>query len=173
MALHPESLVESTFLGIPHTGHDKTDEWVHKGKHWLEHNADELGDELDKEANAIVEQAVAAAHAALAMVGTDALRSLLHSLLGLAEHVAPNRSAEIPIIPFTVFTPGIGLSLNIKDNLGTIRKWAAHPPHGKADYMAMLRELADDEYVIVHLPNGVGKIPVQIRMIDQEIEKLL
>ena len=29
--------------------------------------------------------------------------------------------------------------------------------------MAMLRELADDEYVIVHLPNGVGKIPVQIR----------
>ena len=22
----------STFLGIPHTGHDKTDEWVHKGQ---------------------------------------------------------------------------------------------------------------------------------------------
>ena len=39
--------------------------------------------------------------------------------------------------------------------------------------MAMLRELADDEYVIVHLPNGVGKIPVKIQMIDQEIEKLL
>ena len=139
----------------------------------MEHNADELGDELDKEANAIIEQAVAAVHAALATVGTDALRSLLHTLLGLAEHVAPNRSAEIPIIPFTVFTPGIGLSLNIRDNLGTIRKYADHPPHDKHGYMAMLRELADDEYVIVHLPNGVGKIPVQIRMIDQEIEKLL
>ena len=115
MGLH---MIESTFLGIPHTGHDKTDEWVHKGHHWLEHTADKAGDALDEGANEIVEQAVAAVHAALSMVGTDALRSLLHSLLGLAEHVAPNRSAEIPIIPFTVFTPGIGLSLNIKDNLG-------------------------------------------------------
>ena len=107
------------------------------------------------------------------MVGTDALKSLLHSLIGLAEHVAPNRSAEIPIIPYTVFTPGIGVELNIRDNIGSLRKWADHPPHGKADYMAMLRELADDEYVIVHLPNGVGKIPIQIQMIDREIEKLL
>ena len=39
--------------------------------------------------------------------------------------------------------------------------------------MAMLRELADDEYAIIHLPNGVGKIPVKIQMIDQEISKLL
>ena len=36
------------FLGIPHTGHDKTDDWVHKGEHWLEHTADEdAGDTLD------------------------------------------------------------------------------------------------------------------------------
>ena len=92
---------------------------------------------------------------------------------GWHEHVAPNRSAEIPIIPFTVFTPGIGLSINIRDNLGTIRKWADHPPHDRRGYLAMLRELADDEYAIVHLPNGVGKIPVKIQMVDQEIEKLL
>ena len=163
----------ATFLGIPHTGHDKTDEWVHKGHHWLEHNADKAGDVLDEGANEIVEQAVAAVHAALSMVGTDALKSLLHSLLGLAEHVAPHKTSEIPLIPFTVFTPGIGLELNIRDNIATIRKWANHPPHGKGDYMAMLRELADDEYVIVHLPNGVGKIPVKVQMIDQEIEKLL
>ena len=173
MALHPESLVERTFLGIPHTGHDKTDEWVRKGHHWLEHTADKAGDTLDEGANEIVDTAVAAVHAALSSIGKDALKSLFYSLLGLAEHVAPHKTSEIPLIPFTVFTPGIGVELNIKDNLGTIQKWAEHPPHGKADYMAMLRELADDEYVIVHLPNGVGKIPVQIRMIDQEIEKLL
>ena len=45
MAMMPESLAVSTFLGIPHTGHDKTDEWVHKGKHWLEHTADETADD--------------------------------------------------------------------------------------------------------------------------------
>ena len=166
-------MIESTFLGIPHTGHDRTDGWVHKGKHWLEHTADETADTLDEGATEIVDTAVAAVHAALSMVGTDALKSLLHSLIGLAEHVAPNRSSEIPIIPYTVFTPGIGVELNIRDNIGALRKWADHPPHGKADYMAMLRELADDEYVIVHLPNGVGKIPIQIGAIDREIEKLL
>ena len=48
-----------------------------------------------------------------------------------------------------------------------------HPPHDRRGYLAMLRELADDEYAIVHLPNGVGQIPVQIQRIDQEIEKLL
>ena len=163
----------ATFLGIPHTGHDKTDEWVHKGHHWLEHGADEAADTLDEGANKIVEQAVAAVHAALSMVGTDALQSLLHSLLGLAEHAAPHKTSEIPLIPYTVFTPGIGVELNIRDNIRILRKWASHPPHGKADYMAMIRELADDEYVIVHLPNGVGKIPIQIRAIDQEIDKLL
>ena len=122
---------------------------------------DEAADTLDEGAGEIVDTAVAAVHAALSTIGTDALRALLHSLLGLAEHVAPNRSAEIPIIPFTVFTPGIGLSINIKDNIGTIRKWADHPPHDRRGYLAMLRELADDEYAIVHLPNGVGKIPGQ------------
>ena len=65
-------MIKSTFLGIPHTGHDKTDEWVHKGKHWLEHNADKASDTLDEGANEIIEQAVAAVHAALATVGTDA-----------------------------------------------------------------------------------------------------
>ena len=40
-------MVESNFLGIPHTGHDKTDEWVHKGKHWLEHEADKAGHEAE------------------------------------------------------------------------------------------------------------------------------
>ena len=116
MALHSDNLVASNFLGIPHTGHDKTDGWVHKGEHWLEHAGDEAADTLDEGASEIVDTAVAAVHAALSTIGTDALKSLLHSLLGLAEHVAPNRSAEIPIIPFTVFTPGIGLSINIKDN---------------------------------------------------------
>ena len=106
-------------------------------------------------------------------MGTDALRSLLHTLLGLAEHVAPNKTSEIPIIPYTVFTPGIGVEFNLRDNIGTIRKYADHPPHDRHGYMVMIRELADDEYVIVHLPNGVGKIPVKIQMIDQEIEKLL
>ena len=163
----------SNFLGIPHTGHDKTDEWVHKGKHWLEHTADKAGDELDKGANEIVDTAVAAIHAVLSTIGTDALQAMLNSLIDLAEHVAPNKASEIPIIPFTVFTPGIGLSLNIHDNLESLRKWAHHPPQGKDDYLSMLRELADDEYVIVHLPNGVGKIPVKVAMIDQEIEKLL
>ena len=166
-------MTPSNFLGIPHTGHDKTDGWVHKGEHWLEHSADEAADTLDEGAGEIVDTAVAAVHAALSTIGTDTLRALLHSLLGLAEHVAPNRSSEIPIIPFTVFTPGIGLSINIRDNLGTIRRWADHPPHDRRGYLAMLRELADDEYAIVHLPNGVGKIPVKIQMIDQEIEKLL
>ena len=165
--------LESTFLGIPHTGHDRTDGWVHKGKHWLEHTADETADTLDEGATEIVDTAVAAVHAALSMVGTDALKSLLISIWGLAEHVAPNKTSEIPIIPFTVFTPGIGLELNIRDNLATIRKYARQPPHGQREYIAMLRELADDEYVIVHLPNGVGKIPVQIQAIDREIEKLL
>ena len=98
-------MIESTFLGIPHTGHDRTDGWVHKGKHWLEHTADETADTLDEGATEIVDTAVAAVHAALSMVGTDALKSLLHSLIGLAEHVAPNRSAEIPIIPFTRCSP--------------------------------------------------------------------
>ena len=65
------------------------------------------------------------------------------------------------------------LELNIHDNLESLRKWAHHPPKGKDDYLEMLRDLADDEYVIVHLPNGVGKIPVKVGMIDQEIEKLL
>ena len=60
-------MIESTFLGIPHTGHDKTDEWVHKGHHWLEHSADKAGDVLDEGANEIVDQAVAAVHAALSM----------------------------------------------------------------------------------------------------------
>ena len=130
---------------------------------------------LDEGANEIVEQAVAAVHAALATVGTDALRSLLHTLLGLAEHVVPNRrhpryrSSRL----HGVYPGHRAVEFNIRDNLGTIRKYADHPPHDKHGYMAMLRELADDEYVIVHLPNGVGKIPVQIRMIDQEIEKLL
>ena len=41
-------MTESTFLGIPHTGHDKTDEWVRKGKHRLEHVADEAEDTLDE-----------------------------------------------------------------------------------------------------------------------------
>ena len=56
-------MTTSTFLGIPHTGHDRTDGWVHKGKHWLEHTADEAGDTLDKGANEIVDTAVAAVHA--------------------------------------------------------------------------------------------------------------
>ena len=116
----------ATFLGIPHTGHDKTDEWVHKGKHWLEHTgADEAADTLDEGANEIVDTAVAAVHAALSSIGKDALKSLFYSLLGLAEHVAPNKTSEIPLIPFTVFTPGIGVELNIRDNIATIRKWAA------------------------------------------------
>ena len=166
-------MIGSNFFGIPHTGHDKTDEWVHKGKHRLEHVADEAEDTLDEGAEEIVEQAVATVHAALSMVGTDVLKSLLHSLLALAQHVAPSRSAEIPIIPYTVFTPGIGVVLNIRDNIAALRKWADHPPRSKSDYMAMLRELTDEEYVIVHLPNGVGKIPVQIAAIDREIEKLL
>ena len=166
-------MTTSNFLGIPHTGHDKTDEWVHKGKHWLEHTADEAGDTLDKGASEIVDTAVAAVHAVLSSIGTDAVQALLNSLINLAEHVAPNKASEIPIIPFTVFTPGIGLSLNIHDNLESLRKWAHKPPHGKGDYLEMLRDLADDEYVIVHLPNGVGKIPVKIQAIDQEIEKLL
>ena len=127
-----------------------------------------------KGAEEIIEQAVATVHAALSMVGTDALKSLLHSLLTLAVHVAPTKSAEIPIIPFTVFTPGIGLELNIRDNIFALREWANNPPRSKADYMAMLRELSDEEIrMIVHLPNGVGKIPVQIVAIDREIEKLL
>ena len=170
-------MTTSTFLGIPHTGHDRTDEWVHKGKHWLEHEADKAGHEaegvLDKGAAEIVDTAVAAIHAVLSTIGTDVIQALLNSLIDLAEHVAPDRSAEIPIIPFTVFTPGLELSLNIHDNLESLRKWAHHPPHGKDDYLAMLRDLADEEYVIVHLPNGVGKIPVKVGMIDQEIEKLL
>ena len=77
-------MIESTFLGIPHTGHDKTDGWVHKGEHWLEHSADEAADTLDEGAGEIVDTAVAAVHAALSTIGTDALRALLHSLLGLA-----------------------------------------------------------------------------------------
>ena len=40
-------MTTSNFLGIPHTGHDKTDGWVHKGKHWLEHAADKAGDEAE------------------------------------------------------------------------------------------------------------------------------
>ena len=86
-------MTTSNFLGIPHTGHDKTDGWVHKGEHWLEHSADEAADTLDEGANEIVDTAVAAVHAALSTIGTDALKSLLHSLLRLAQHVAPNRSA--------------------------------------------------------------------------------
>ena len=103
-------MTTSNFLGIPHTGHDKTDEWVHKGKHWLEHAADKAGDEaegvLDKGASEIVDTAVAAIHAVLSTIGTDVIQALLNSLIDLAEHVAPDRSAEIPIIPFTVFHPG-------------------------------------------------------------------
>ena len=165
-------MTQSNFLGIPHTGHDKTDGWVHKGEHWLEHSAEDAADTLDEGASEIVDTAVAAVHAALSTIGTDALKSLLISIWGLAEHVAPNKTSEIPIIPFTVFTPGIGLELNIRDNLATIRKYARQPPHGQREYIAMLHELADDEYAIVHLPNGVGKIPVKIQMIDREIEKL-
>ena len=127
-------MTTSTFLGIPHTGHDRTDGWVHKGKHWLEHTADETADTLDEGATEIVDTAVAAVHAALSIVGTDALKSLLHSLIGLAEHVAPNRSAEIPIIPYTVFHPGDrAVELNIKDNIETLRLYAEHPPHDKAE----------------------------------------
>ena len=77
-------MTASNFLGIPHTGHDKTDGWVHKGEHWLEHSADEVADTLDEGAGEIVDTAVAAVHAALSTIGTDALKSLLHSLLGLA-----------------------------------------------------------------------------------------
>ena len=79
-----------------------------------------------------------------------------------------SRSSPLPCLRRASDCP-----INIKDNIGTIRRWADHPPHDRRGYLAMLRELADDEYAIVHLPNGVGKIPVKIQMIDQEIEKLL
>ena len=56
-----------------------------RAKHWLEHSAgDEAADTLDEGAGEIVDTAVAAVHAALSTIGTDALKSLLHSLLGLA-----------------------------------------------------------------------------------------
>ena len=112
-------MIESTFLGIPHTGHDRTDGWVHKGKHWLEHTADETADTLDEGATEIVDTAVAAVHAALSMVGTGCAQIAAAQpdrAGGTSWH--PTGRSEIPIIPYTVFTPGIGVELNIRDNIG-------------------------------------------------------
>ena len=102
-----------------------------------------------------------------------ATRQLLNQIIDLAESAAPNRLAEIPIIPCTPFTPGLGLAIDLKESIGTLQKYYNKPPKGKQGYLRMARDLAGDQDAIILLPAGNGKVYIPVEFIDRQIDKLI
>ena len=104
---------------------------------------------------------------------SEATRKVLNQLIDLAEKAAPKTLAEIPVIPSTPFTPGVGVAIHLRESLGTLQRYYNNPPKGKRGYVNMVRDLAGDQDALLMLPGGNGKIPVPIEVIERQIEKLL
>ena len=119
---------------------------------------------------ALAEEAVAEA---LNYIQSEAFKTLLNKVIDLAENAAPRRLAEIPILPCSPVTPGIGVAIDLKENIGTLQKYYNDPPQGQQGYLGMLRELAGDQDAIILLPGGNGKVYVPVEVIDKELSKLL
>ena len=125
-----------------------------------------------KVARTLPKEAEKALNEALEQLQKVATKQLLNQIIDLAESAAPNRLAEIPIIPCTPFTPGLGLAIDLKESIGTLQKYYNKPPKGKQGYLRMARDLAGDQDAIILLPAGNGKIYIPVEFIDRQIDKL-
>lgn len=103
----------------------------------------------------------------------DSVGEILNSLVDLGQKAIPGKHAQIPLIPCTPFTPGIGVDIDLNASIDVIQHWANSPPSGKAQYLAMILDIAGQEDVLILLPAGNGRIPIEGRRIEQWIEHII
>ena len=178
MALETEG-----FLGIPGTGHDKTDDWVKKGKHEInklvsdaKHDLNKAGSDIEHKLDGALDDAKDQieewVQAALDEIKARGIKYILRKILQLAAYAAPSKVSEIPVIPCTPFTPGIGVGIDLQQNIDTLKHYVNHPPHDSETVLSMIRDLANDEDIFIVLPSGTGKIWVSGDQVDEIITKL-
>lgn len=103
----------------------------------------------------------------------NSVGEILNSLVDLAQRAIPGKHSQIPLIPCTPFTPGLGVDIDLNASIDVIQSWANNPPTRKAEYLAMLLDIAGEQDVLILLPAGNGRIPIAGHQIEQWLEKIL
>ena len=145
---------------------DKIGDKADKAGDEIKHNTTDILDEIPE----LVEDTI---HEIFKQIQSQATKEIVKTLIDLGELAAPKTLAEVPVIPSTPFSPGIGVAIQLKESIRTLKKYYNHPPHNKNQYMRMLRDLVGDQNVLILLPGGNGKISVSIDVIEKQIEKLI